>query len=116
MEITKTIGNPTKKEQYLMTLAPNIGRVKDIVGAKLEITKAVLFDDIDKEGEIHELLTIMTTEGEIYATNSRTFRKSFNDIAGIFIEDNDNVCLFIEVIRGKSKSDREFVDCLYIGD
>lgn len=110
MTITKTSRELTKKENYKMTLDPSIKKMRDIVGAQVEVSAFVLYKDVSSDGKEQEILSVMDADGTVYATNSPTFKKDFANICEIM----DGEDFAIEVISGTSKAGREFITCTLV--
>lgn len=107
MTITMTSRELTKKESYKMTLAPTIKKMRDIVGAQIDVSAFILYEDVNSDGKEQEILSVMDADGTVYATNSPTFKKDFAKIYEIM----DGEDFSIEVISGTSKAGREFITC-----
>lgn len=111
MKILETKGDLTKKEQYLMTSAPNIRKLSELKNQIVEVSLYChyLADDGENE-EGKPILAIMTPEGEVYATNSRTFIETFQKIIEIFGTEGFSKVL---VSTGISRAGREFITAVY---
>lgn len=109
VQITESKGELSKKEQYLMTVAPNI---KKLTTCKNQIVEVELFCFyIVTEGETNrEILSIMTPEGEVFATNSATFIETFRQIVENFGSTGFSKVL---VDVGTSKAGRDFIVAVY---
>lgn len=110
-EITK-LSNPEetvdKRTAYLMTKNPDMTSIKDVEdGTQLDITHVCRFTDINKDGNEVEIETYLDTNGNVYATQSTTFKKDFDDICNIFIGED------VSIIKksGKTNVGREYVYC-----
>lgn len=114
MNIIKKIPETlTKKQMYDLTMSPKTQKMRDAVGSVLEIAAACIYEDVDgKTGEVREVLSISTIDGEIFATNSKTFREDFGKMLDLFGDD----LTAIEVVSGTSKVGREYITCAYAGD
>ena len=109
-EITK-LSNPEetvdRRTVYLMTKNPYMTSIKDVEdGTQLDITHVCRFTD-DKDGNIVEIETYLDVNGNVYATQSATFKEDFDDICVIFLGED------VSVIKksGKTKAGREYVYC-----
>lgn len=112
MTVLESKGNLTKAEQYYMTLAPDIQKMTSVKGQVLDVDLWCRFTDIREDtGEEIELLSIMTPEHEVYATNSKTFIEAFMQIVDVFGTDGFNR---IKVGTGSSKAGREFITAIYV--
>lgn len=116
MNITKKSGELTIMEQYQLTKPPKIQRIKDCAGQRFEVAKWCFYEDIDKKsGDTKEILSMMTPEGEVFATNSNTFKNDFNDILSLLESAGMGGTVFsLEVITGTSKAGREFFTCAFV--
>ena len=113
MKIINSSENLTPKEIYSLTMSPKTQKMKDAIGSRIEIGAWASYEDVNKKtGEILEVLAIMTPEGEIFATNSPTFKKDFFQMQELFQNMGETVHA-ISVISGTSKAGREFISCAY---
>lgn len=113
MKITYSSGNLTPKEIYSLTMSPKTQKMKNVIGSRIEISAWATYEDVNKKtGELHEVLAIMTPEGEIFATNSPTFKEDFFQMQALF-QDMGETVHAISVISGISKAGREFISCAY---
>ena len=113
MKIINSSENLTPKEIYLLTMSPKTQKMKDAIGSRIEIVAWALYEDINKKtDEIQEVLSILTPEGEIFATNSPTFKEDFFQMQELF-QNMGVIVHSISVISGTSKAGREFISCAY---
>lgn len=113
MKIIDSSENLTPKEIYSLTMSPKTRKMRDAIGSRIEIAAWACYEDVNKKsGEVQEVLAIMTPEGEIFATNSPTFKDDFFQMQGLFRDMGETVHA-ISVISGTSKSGREFISCAY---
>lgn len=97
-----------KRTCYKMMRSPEIKKMMDADGSILELTAWVLYSDTDENtGDMKEVLSVMTADGELFGTISATFIKDFKEIAEYFGADIGN----IKVISGKSKNGRTYITC-----
>lgn len=110
IEIKETSREFTEVEQYLMTISPAIESVKTIEdGTSIPVNGYMIFDDVDDEnGEISTIISIITDDMKVYCAQSKTFTRSFKDIYKIM---NGKPFSIIK-ISGKSKADRDYVNCI----
>lgn len=104
--------NISVKEKYLMSMNPEIGRMRDAEGTTIPVVNWMLYVDKDKEGNEQTLLSILSEDNVAYATNSRTFIESFATLCDMF-EDAGEEVTAIKVIGGQSKAGRHFITCAY---
>ena len=113
MKIVRSSENLTPKEIYSLTMSPKIQKMKDAIGSRIEVGAWASYEDVNKKtGELQEVLAIMTTDGEIFATNSPTFKEDFFQMLELFGNMGETVHA-ISVISGTSKAGREFISCAY---
>ena len=110
-EITK-LSNPEetvdKRTTYLMTKNPDMTSIKDVEdGTKLDITHVCRFTDTNKDGNEVEIETYLDVNGNVYATQSATFKEYFNDILSIFLGED------VSIIKksGITNAGRDYVYC-----
>ena len=104
--------NISVKEKYLMSMNPEIRRMRDAEGTIVPVLNWMLYSDTDKDGNEQTLLSILSEDNVAYATNSRTFIESFATLCGMF-EDVGEEITAIKVIGGQSKAGRHFITCAY---
>lgn len=113
MKIINSSANLTPKEIYSLTMSPKTKKMKDAISSRIEIAAWASYEDVNKKtGEVQEILSIMTPEGEIFATNSPTFKEDFFQMQDLFRDMGETVHA-ISVITGTSKAGREFISCAY---
>lgn len=98
----------TKVERYLMTTAPDIEPLKNIVdGASIQIDGYLIFDDVKDDGEVQEIVSIITPDKKVYSGQSATFRKSLKDIDNVMEGEKFSIIK----ISGKTKAGRDYINC-----
>lgn len=99
----------TKKDIFMMTKNQRIRTMKSLSnGTKIIVTHWLEFSDVNSTtGEKVEILSIMDEDGEVYATNSNSFKEMFFDIESLM----DGESFTIEKLGGKTKAGRDFVTC-----
>ena len=118
MEIKRASENVIndKKYQYKMTKSPNVQKLKDAVGQVINV-KAFCFYDDSAEGENEKIiLTILSDNGTVYGTNSKTAMNNFADIIEIFSDEvmtENGLPVLVE--SSVSKNNREFIMLVYAG-
>lgn len=110
VKITNKSQEFSNLEVYKMTKSHNLNTLKNLENdAKLEVAGFMEWEDVDEEtGETTALLSLLTTDGTAYVTQSDTFKRDFFDIVEIFEHSFP-----ITVTHGvdKSKAGREFHFC-----
>lgn len=116
MKIMNTSGELSVKDKYNLTMSPKIQRIKDCEGQRIEVAKWCQYIDTDtKSGEEKQILSIMTPESEVFATNSATFQRDFEAINELLGDAGEDGTVFaLEVVTGTSKAGRQFFTCAYV--
>lgn len=109
MNIIKQNRELTAAEIYKMTKGASIQKVSENAGEAFDVDAYIIYED-EKEDSITEILSILTKDGEVYATNSPTFQREFNDLVSIF-EMTKEALPPIKIVEGLSKSGRTFYRC-----
>ena len=105
--ITNKSRELNNEEIYLLTMSPKSDSVKNHVGERIDVSAWAIFEDVDKKsGEVHEVLSVLTPDNEVFSSISPTFQNDFLEMAELFNND-----FAFEVISGKSKAGRDFVTC-----
>lgn len=113
MNIINSSGNLGAKDIYSLCMNPKTKKMKDVVDSRIPILNWAIFEDVAKKtGEIQEILAIQTPDGEVYATNSATFKEDFLNMLELFTSMGETVPA-IAVTCGTSKAGREFITCVY---
>lgn len=113
--IKKSSENITKKDVFKMTKNQNIRTMKTVDdGSIMTVVHWCLFEDNNSSGEVVEILSIMNESGEVFATNSKSFKDMFFDIIDILDEGDDVEGFEIEKLGGKTKAGRDFVTCALV--
>lgn len=113
MKIIKTKNeNVTVKEKYLMSMNPEIRRMRDAEGMNVSVLNWMIYSVTDREGNEQTLLSILSEDNAAYATNSRTFIEAFSELCDMFTDSGEEITA-IKVIGGQSKAGRHFITCAY---
>lgn len=114
MKIIKTYPEElTNKKLYDLTLSPKIQKMSENEGAVLEVAAYCFYEDEDSDGKSRPLLSVLTPDGESFATNSATFKEDFQRMIDMF---GPAGVTAIEIISGTSKAGRKFITCAYAGE
>ena len=114
MKIIKTFPEElSNKKLYDLTLSPKIQKMSENAGAVLEVAAYCFYEDEDNDGRSRALLSVLTPEGESFATNSPTFMDDFSRTIDMFGPDGVTA---IEIVPGISKAGRKFITCAYAGE
>jgi radical SAM superfamily enzyme with C-terminal helix-hairpin-helix motif len=112
MEIIKTSKELSAQERYFLTMAPTVQKMKDAVSQRIEVASWCLYKDTNSKGEEQTILSIGTPEGDVFATNSPTFKEDFIKMQNLFADAGEAVKA-IKVVNGTSKNNREFITCVF---
>ena len=104
--------NLSVKEKYLMSMSPEIRRMRDLEGMTVPVLNWMLYSDTDREGNEQTLLSILSEDNVAYATNSKTFMEAFTDLCDMFMDNGEEINV-VKVIGGQSKAGRHFITCAY---
>ena len=106
--------NATRKQMYDLTSNPVNQKMSLCEGQRLDIAAWCRYQDADsKTGEVRDLFSIQTPEGEVYATNSPTIWREFERMVDMFGPDGVTA---IEIASGTSKNGRKFYTAIYAGE
>lgn len=114
--------NATKTDrvlQYKLTRSPETQKMSSLAGQRIDVAHFCIYEDekVDRNGEVTTptIITLMTTQGEIFGSNSATVLEEFLALVDIFGEDLDKEGGYIpvKIIEGKSKAGRTFYTCTY---
>ena len=105
--ITNKSRELNNQELYLLTMSTKTESLKNHVGERIDVSAWAIFEDVDKKsGAVHEVLSVLTPDNEVFSSISPTFQNDFLDMAELFHND-----FAFEVISGMSKAGREFITC-----
>lgn len=108
VEIKEMSREFTKIEKYIMTAAPDITPLNSIAdGESISVDGYIIFNDIKADGNVQEILSIITPDKKVYSGQSATFRQSLKDIESVM----DGEKFSIIKISGKTKAGRDYINC-----
>lgn len=110
MEIITASKELSKKEQYFLTKAQDVLKMRDAVDSTVELECWCIYTDVNADGKDVELFSMRTVDGETYATNSGTFIGAFKDILDIF---EPSEITKLKIMSGTSKNGRTYVTCAF---
>ncbi len=114
MNIIEKSGALTMAEMYRLTKSPDIAKLSQVKGQVLDIEKFIVHEDVTSDGEIVTVAAFETEQGEVYATNSKTFTRDFLDIITMCKEAGAPMPKQVKVLPKTGKSGREYIQCVYI--
>lgn len=96
------------RDQYKLMKSPEVQKMTEAAGSVLDVAAWMEYETQDETtGETKVVLSIQTSDGEIFGTISKTFIKEFREIVSIF---GKNVGL-IKVFQNTSRSGRQYLTC-----
>lgn len=107
MNIVKTSKGLTKMQAYKLRSSKESHSFKSAAGSEVEVAVWMIYDDVNSRDEAVNILAIMTPDGEVFAGQSETFKRSFIEAVDIFGDELEA----IKVITNVAKNGREYVDC-----
>ena len=118
MKIIKANFETSPMDVYTMTKSPEITSVSKLADDEvLEVHKWIFYEDINSKEETVSLLSFRDENDRVYATQSDTFKGSFEEILDIIQNtgSGDNTVFTIKKISGTAKSGRPYINCVLIG-
>ena len=98
-------------EIYDLTRSPEALKLSDHTDEVIDIANWAVYEDVNQEGSEVVLLTIQTPEGEIFTTNSETFRKEFLSIVDL-AKNCGETFERVKVGSGTSKNGRSYITAI----
>lgn len=100
----------TNVEEYLMTIAPSIKSMKDVEdNTVIAVDGLLTFTDVKEDtGEEVEVLSIITPDKEVFSCQSKTFKRSLEDINNLMKGESFKIIK----ISGKTKNGRDYINCI----
>lgn len=110
INIKTTSRDFTPVEKYLMTTAPGIVSMKDVIdGEKIAVDGYIIFEDVkERSGDVVEILSIITPEKKVFSCQSATFKRSFTEIDDLM----EATPYTVIKVSGKTKAGRDFINCV----
>ena len=116
MDIVKTniMDNEwTMDLSYDMFESPDRLKGVNLKGMQVHVDKYCLYEEFDAQGNTVRILTVSTTEGQVFATTSAAFVRTFDRIMELAKRcDVSDVC--IEIVAEHSKNNREYITAKYV--
>lgn len=102
------------KDLYDLIKSPAIRKLASIKGECRSIGCAIIYEDTKRSGEIQKILSFRCKDtGDIFATNSSTFIRDFEDARDMLAEFNEEIHT-IKIESGTSRAGRTFISCVYV--
>lgn len=109
MKIVKTSSEFDMAQMWKMTLSNGTKKMKELRGKKINVCEYAIYDSDDSEESENMILSIDTGDG-VYATNSATFIRTFNEILDLRSQYQMELKNFdINVKTGIGKSGNEYI-------
>ena len=104
MKILESSAGLNERQTFQITKGDSLGRLRDNVGRRFDIMEYVLYEDTNRDGVDQTLLAVVTSDGDIIATNSATAIRMFLDMKESFALPITDV----EVTSGTTKAGRMY--------
>lgn len=101
--------NMDAKCKYELMRSPKMRKISECKGQVLEVEAYVIREDETQDGELREVLSLKTPEGDLFATNSMTFIREFKAVL-----ECTQPPFSVEVVDGVSRAGRHFVTCAWV--
>lgn len=115
MKILNKSGELSMAQLYKLSKSPEIAKLSTVKGEEIEIANFLVYDDENADDDMITVASFETVQGELYATNSKTFVRDFRDILAMCVEAGAPMPKKIKVLPKVGKSGREYLQCVYIG-
>ena len=115
MNILNMSGTLDVAHLYKLSKSPEIAKLATVKGEEIEIANFLVYEDENADGDVTTVASFETVQGELYATNSKTFVRDFRDILSMCVEAGAPMPTKIKVLPKVGKSGREYLQCVYIG-
>lgn len=115
MNILNMSGALNVGKLYKLSKSPEIAKLSTVKGEEIEIANFLVYEDENADGDVTTVASFETVQGELYATNSKTFVRDFRDILSMCVEAGAPMPTRIKVLPKVGKSGREYLQCVYIG-
>ena len=109
MTIIKANKEFSKMELYKLTRSPEARPLKEAVDQIIELENYIIYETEDKDGKTVKLVSFEDKSGAVFTTNSGVVYKEVNTLIDDFGEIN-----IIKVIKGTTKSGREFLNIVLV--
>lgn len=101
----------TLKDVISLTKGNDVKKMSDAKGEVLDFAKVVIYEDVNKDGEIMKVMSVETKDGVKYATNSQVFIRNYDEIKTIYEDSGEELPTTFKVGSGTSKKGRPFITC-----
>lgn len=99
----------TTEDKYDLLRSPKMGKMSDVKGQRLDVIAYIVREETTDAGEIQTIVSVKTADGDLYATNSRTFIREFDAI----LECVGNAAFALDVLDGVSRNGRHYCTCAW---
>ena len=101
--------NMSNETKYDLLRSPKTQKMSDVKGQRLEVAACMLREETSESGEVITICSIKTRDGDLFATNSKTFVREFDAI----IACTEGSEFAIDVLDGVSRAGRHYVTCAW---
>lgn len=104
-----------RKLLYKLTRSPEAVKLSTLSGQRVDVVHYAIYEDAKDDGKTETILSLITPEGEVFATNSDSVQREFLNVLEFFEDDlaADGGYIPIRIVEGKSKNGRTFYTCTY---
>ena len=105
-QFPENLSNETK---YDLLRSPKTQKMSDVKGQRLEVAAYMIREETTESGEVTTICSIKTRDGDLFATNSKTFMREFDAI----VECSGGSEFAIDVLDGVSRAGRHYLTCAW---
>ena len=87
--------------EYKMRQTKDIPNLKTIIGQTITPVRWLLNEYTDANAEIHKVLVILCTDGQMYRTEVRNFIEAFDSYAASFAEESEKPSITITGLKSR---------------
>lgn len=98
--------------KYDLMRNPQMQKLSTAKGQRLSVAAYMIREDTNSDGEVVKILSIRTTDGDLFATNSPVCIREFEAV----IECNPDTTFDIAVMDGISRNGRHYCTCAWAHD
>ena len=101
--------NLSNETKYDLIRSPKTQKMSDVKGQRLEVVAYIIREETTESGEVITICSVKTRDGDLFATNSKTFMREFDAI----IECSGGSEFAIDVLDGVSHAGRHYLICAW---
>lgn len=101
--------NMSNETKYDLLRSPKTQKMSDMKGQRLEVAAYMIREETNDSGEVSTICSIKTRDGDLFASNSKTFMREFDAI----IECASGTEFAIDLLDGVSRAGRHYLTCAW---